>query len=217
MTAWHSRLFDLQTGKIVARAEVERMFDLALVDEGRRIIGLRDLRLTVLDAETYETVYVREEAAGGNAWLLHDGTRRRAPGPHGPHDDPAHLISDGWSAPIGSFDAWLYDPLEFAERSLNALPDLPVILSVTSAVSGSEDTPEELFITARSDADPIGAVVEWPNADDRLVALVPRQVLEETPTSDGARRLQLAPISRGWTSLRLVDVTGVTSRPHRSR
>jgi hypothetical protein len=61
------------------------------------------------------------------------------------------------------------------------------------------------------------AIVEWPNADDRLVALVPRQVLEETPTSDGARRLQLAPISRGWTSLRLVDVTGVTSRPHRSR
>jgi hypothetical protein len=217
MTRSHSRLFDLKTGMIVARAEVEGLFDLALVDAGRRIIGVRDERLTVLDAETYETVYAREEAAGGSAWLLRDGTRRPAPGPRGPSVDPAHIICDGWSAPIDSFDAWLYDPLELAERSLNSLPHPPVILTVTSTAHGSEIAPEGLSITAHSAADPIGAVVEWPNAEDEFVAIAAQHDPDEDPTHGGAWRLRLAPIRSGWTSVRLVDATGVTSRPHRSR
>jgi hypothetical protein len=220
MTPSHSRLFDVRTGKVLARAEVHGMEDLALAVGGRRVIGVRGQRLTVLDSETYETVYSREEAADGNAWLLRQGARTLAPGSGAPFDDTTHVIRDGWSAPISSFDAWLHDPLGLAARSLRALPELPVVLSVKGdSVKGDAPAPgvprEELSLLVRTAATPIGVLVERPDAPNTFVGLAARQDPADDPALEGAWRLRLAAIPTGWTGLRVVDETGVASRPHR--
>ncbi len=217
MTPTHSRVFDIRTGKIRAGDKTEGMYSLAVLDGETRILGIREQRLTVMDAETHATLFIREEGPGGSAWLTRDGVRVPAPGFPPPPADPVHLIHDGWSAPIDSFDPWLYDPLGLGTPSLSALPELPVIVSVTAVHAGPDAKGLGRFkAMVRSKEPLIGAVLTLADGSEAFLefAAVPESL--DGPAAHLPRWIPLPALPLGWGRMRLVAESGVLSRPHLS-
>ncbi|MFT6107899.1 MAG: hypothetical protein ACJA2W_000808 [Planctomycetota bacterium] len=210
MSATHSRVFDLSTGRTVRHEETLGLMDMALTSSGRFLVGLKDQRLVVKDGASFETLYHREEASGSDAWILRDGTRRPAPGGAPSPVDSTHLIQDGWSAPISSFDAWLHDPLELVSTSLSKLPGLPVILDAKE-LQGT-DGARELAITVGSTATLVGAVFQDAAGDETFVPIP-----EDDRQIDPAKPLLLDAPTMAWASVRLVTSSGVLTRPVRRR
>ncbi|MEM9380480.1 MAG: PQQ-binding-like beta-propeller repeat protein [Planctomycetota bacterium] len=139
MLGQNARIFELATGKVRDRAATQGMLDLALTNGGDRAIGLRDRSLVALDTQSLQIEYARQESPDGHAWIEVGGRRRLAAGgPENPAVDRAHVIRDGWSAPVSCFDPWLHDPLNLGEPSLEALPALPVVRSVSRREGGLE-------------------------------------------------------------------------------
>ena len=201
-----SRVFDVTTGEIIENEKTLGVMDLALTRSGRFLVGRIAQRLTVMDGESFETLYSREEDSAGNAWILEDGSRRSASATVTAPKDPAHLIRDGWSAPISSFDAWLYDPLKLRKAPYKRLPRLPVILGLRSVEAN--DGSRTLAITASADEPLIGLVFENTTGRQRFVAVPERRRVEGPPGP------LVVEEPRGfWASVRLVARSGVMSRP----
>ena len=201
-----ARIFELASGEIVARDEVDGMFSLHVAAEGSRIIGVRDQRLTILDAETFETVLTREELRDGSAWLSNGGVLWRPHNSKTLEKEPIHIIRDGWSAPLDCFDLASFEGKE--------LTKLPVVSRVTRRSLDGDEGAETLELEVESDARLTGVVVELPGRDDLFVEFTSQAVNDEAAEVSPVRTVRTGRVPTEWASVRVKAANGVSSRPY---